>query len=101
MSLSNKLTKHLTGQGQAWHKFQSLATFAYNTFYSPNLENYSPFELTLGREPKIQLDLETDPDTKVSGTYKGLPYITNKKVKILTKHAAKLQGKAHSPYKQR
>ena len=27
-SLSNILTKHLTGQGQTWHKFLSLATFA-------------------------------------------------------------------------
>ena len=69
-SLSNILTKHLTGQGQTWHKFLSLATFAYNTFHSPNLGNYSPFELTLGREPRILLDLETNPDTKVSGTYK-------------------------------
>ena len=55
-SLSNILTKHLTGQGQTWHKFLSLATFAYNTFHSPNLGNYSPFELTFGRKPKILLD---------------------------------------------
>ena len=61
-SLSNILTKHLTGQGQTWHKFLSLATFAYNTFHSPNLRNYSPFELALRREPIILLDLETDPD---------------------------------------
>ena len=38
-SLSSILTKHLTGQGQTWHKFLSLATFVYNTFYSPNLGN--------------------------------------------------------------
>ena len=69
-SLSNILTKHLTGQGQTWHKFLSLATFAYNTFHSPNLGNYSPFELTLRREPRILLNLETDPDTRVSGAYK-------------------------------
>ena len=37
-SLSNILTKLLTGQGQMWHKFLSLATFAYNIFHSPNLE---------------------------------------------------------------
>ena len=40
-SLSSFLTKHLTGQGQTWHKFLSLATFAYNTFHSSNLGNYS------------------------------------------------------------
>ena len=35
-SLSNMLSKHLTGQGQTWHKFLSLATFAYNIFHTPN-----------------------------------------------------------------
>ena len=61
-SLSNILTKHLTGQGQMWHKYLSLATFAYNIFNSPNLCNHSPYELVFGRKPKILLDLETDLD---------------------------------------
>ena len=39
-SLSNIMSKHLTGQGQTWHKFLSLATFAYNIFHTPNLGNY-------------------------------------------------------------
>ena len=34
-SLSRILTKHLTGQGQMWHKYLPLATFAYNMFNSP------------------------------------------------------------------
>ena len=51
-SLSTILTKHLTGQGQMWHKYLSFATFAYNTFHSPNLGNYSPFELTLWERAK-------------------------------------------------
>ena len=41
-SLSNILTKHLTYLGQMWPKYLSLATFAYNTFNTSNLENYSP-----------------------------------------------------------
>ena len=40
-SLSNILSKCLTGQGQTWHKFLPLATFAYNIFHTPNLGNYS------------------------------------------------------------
>ena len=44
-----------------WHKYFPLATFALNTFNSPNLANHSPYKL---------LDLETDPDIKVSGTYR-------------------------------
>ena len=41
-SLSSILTKHLTGQGQTWHKFLLLAMFAYNTFHSPNLRELFP-----------------------------------------------------------
>ena len=82
-SLSNILTKHLTGQGQTWHKFLSLATFAYNIFHSPNLGNYSPFELTFGRKPKILLDIETDPDITVSGTYKDYYTLLNKRLQYV------------------
>ena len=82
-SLSNILTKHLTGQGQTWHKFLSSATFAYTIFHSPNLGNYSPYELVFGREPKILLDLETDPDVKVSGTYKDYHTLLTKRIKYL------------------
>ena len=53
---------------QMWHKYLSLATFAYNIFNSPNLCNHSPYELIFGRRPKILLDLEANPDIKVSGT---------------------------------
>ena len=39
-------------------------------FNSPNLANHSPYELVFGRKPKLLLDLEMDPDVKVSGTYR-------------------------------
>ena len=39
-------------------------------YNSPNLSNYSPYELVFGRKPKLLLDLETDPDIKVVVTYK-------------------------------
>ena len=68
-TLSRILTKHLSGQGQMWHKYLPLATFAHNTFNSPNLANHSPYELVFGRKPKLLLDLETDPDVRVSGTH--------------------------------
>ena len=82
-SLSAILTKHLTGQGQMWHKYLSLAAFAYNTFHSPDLGNYSPFELTLGREPKTLLNVETDPDVRISGTYKDYHTLLTKRLKYL------------------
>ena len=42
-SLSHILTKHLTSLGKTWPKYLSLATFAYNTFNTRNLGNYSPY----------------------------------------------------------
>ena len=44
-SLSTILTKHLTELGQMWPKYLPLATLVYNTFNSPNLASYSPYEL--------------------------------------------------------
>ena len=69
-SLSNILTKHLTGMAEMWPDNSPLATLAHNTYNSPNLSNYSTYELVFGRKPKSLLDLETDPDIKVSATYK-------------------------------
>ena len=80
-SLSNILTKHLTGQ--TWHKILSLAIFASSIFNSPNLCNHSPYELVFGRKPKILLDLETNPDIKVSGTYKDYYTLLNKRLQYL------------------
>ena len=69
-SLSNNLTKLLTGLGEMWPDYLPFATLAHNTYNSLNLSNYSSYELVYGRKPKLQLDLETDPDIKVSATYK-------------------------------
>ena len=60
-SHSHILTKHLTNLGQMWTKYLSLATFAYNMFNTPNLGNYSPYELTFGRKPKLLLNVEANP----------------------------------------
>ena len=77
------LTKHLTNLGQMWPKYLSLSTFAYNTFDTPNLANYSPHELVFGRKPKILLNLETTPEVKISGTFKEYYILLNKGIKYL------------------
>ena len=66
-----------------WPKYLSLATFAYNTFNSPNLANFSLYELVFGRKPKILLNLDTMPDIKVSGTFKDYYELLNKRLKYL------------------
>ena len=82
-SLTCILTKHLTGLGQMWTKYVSLATFAHNTFNSPNLGNYSPYELTFGRKPKLLLNVETNPDIKVSRNFREYYDSLNKRIKYL------------------
>ena len=82
-SLTCILTKHLTGLGQMWTKYLSLATFAYNTFNSPNLGNYSPYELTFGRKPKLLLNTETNPDIKVLKNFNEYYNLLNKRIKYL------------------
>ena len=66
-SLSTILTKHLTNLGQMWPKYLPLPTSTYNTFNNPNLQNYSPYELIFGRKLRPLLNLDSNPDIKVSG----------------------------------
>ena len=63
-----------------------LATLAHNTFNSPNLASHSPYELIFGRKPKILLNIETDPDTKISGTFTEYYKLLKKKNQVLTGH---------------
>ena len=68
-----------------WPKYLLLATFAYNAFNSPNIANYSPYELVFGRKPKLLLNLESMPDIKVSGTFKDYYDLLYKQVQYLHK----------------
>ena len=56
-----------------------------NMYNSPNLSNYSPYELVFGRKPKLLLDLETNPDIKLSVTYKEYYERLEKRLKYLQK----------------
>ena len=82
-SLSNILTKHLTNLGQMWLKYLSLVTFAYNILNTQSLGNYSPYKLTFGRKPKASINLESNPNIKVSRTFKEYYELLHKKIKYL------------------
>ena len=62
-----------------WPKYFHLATLVHNTFNTPHLANNSPYELFFGRKLTILLDLETNPDIKVSGTFKDYYTLLNKR----------------------
>ena len=84
-SLSNILTKHLTKSGDMWIDYLPFATLAHNTFKSPNLGNYLPYELVFRRKPKLLLDLEMDPDIKVSVSYREYYERLEQRLKYLQK----------------
>ena len=66
-----------------WPKYLPFAKFAHNTFNSPYLGNYSPYKLTYGRKPRPLLNLDSNPDVKVSGTFKEYYELLNKRLKYL------------------
>ena len=84
-SLSTILSKHLTDLDQILPKYLPLATLAYNTFITPSLAIYSPYELVFCRKPKLLLDLETIPDIRISGTFKDYYTLLNKRFQYLYK----------------
>ena len=75
----------MTKSGDRWIDYLPFATLAHKTFNSPNLSNYSLYELVFGRKPKSLLDLETDPDIKVSVTYKEYCNRLEQRLKYLQK----------------
>ena len=64
---------------QVEHGIKSLTC----TFNSPNLGNYSPYELTFGRKPKLLLNVDTNPDIKVSRNFREYYEFLNKRIKYL------------------
>ena len=61
-----------------WPKYQSLATFVYNMFNTPNSN-----KLTFGRKTKVLINLEYNPDIKLSRTFKQYYELLNKRIKYL------------------
>ena len=54
-------------------------------FNTPNVANYSLYELVLGRKLKLLLNLETMPDIKVLGIFKDYSIMLNKRLNYLHK----------------
>ena len=92
-SFSIILTKHLLNLGQMWPKYLPLATFAYNTFNTPSLANYSPYELVFSRKPKLLINLEATHDIKVLGAFEDYYTLVNKRLQYLHKLLQKFRSK--------
>ena len=68
-----------------WHKFLLFAMFTYNIFHSPNLGNYSPYELVFRRMPELFINVETTPDIKLASTFKDYHTLLTKRLDYLQK----------------
>ena len=84
-TLSTILIEHLTNLAQIWPKYLPWATSTYKTFNTPNLANYSPYELVFGRKPRLLLKLETTPDINLLETFKDYYNMLNKRLQYLHK----------------
>ena len=52
-------------------------------FNTPNLGNYSLYDLTFNRKPRPLINLDSNPDVKVSGTFRENYELLNKRIKYL------------------
>ena len=73
-----------------WPKYLPLATFMYNIFNTPNVADFSPYELAFGRKPKLPFNLEITPDITVSGSFKDYHILLNKRLQYLHKITSRL-----------
>ena len=80
-SLSNILMKHLTGLGLDWNIYCKPAMLVYNSYASPNLADFSPFELVFGRKANICPEFEFKPQVPITGTHKQAFEILQKKLR--------------------
>ena len=54
--------------------------YSYNTVCSPNLNDLSAFKVVFNRKARMYIDLETDPNIKVTSTYKEYYELFNKRL---------------------
>ena len=80
-SLSNLIITHLSGLGADWPTYARPCMLTYNSYATPNLDGFCPFELVFGRKPRIVPLLEISPPVPVTGTYQNAFDLLNKKLR--------------------
>ena len=92
-SLGNLIMKHLSGFGRNWHIFAKPCMIAYNSYASPNLAGYSPFELVMGRKAHIAPIFEVTPPIPVTGTFSQAKAELDKKLQYFREMLRKFRDK--------
>ena len=92
-SLSNLILTHLTGLGKDWHIYAKPCMLTYNSYATPNLDGFCPFELVFGRKPRIVPILEVTPPVPVTGTFKDAYDLLNKRLKYFRQMLIKFRDR--------
>ena len=90
-TLSDFLKVNLNQYGTDWVRFVSTTCYAYNSFSSPQLGNFSPYELVFGREPPNLTSLVFSPVSGLSRTYEEYAEHLKKKFEHVSKTILPLQ----------
>ena len=92
-SLSNLILTHLTELDRDWHIYAKPCMLTYNSFSTPNLDGFCPFELVFGRKHRIVPILEVTPPVPVTGTFKDAYDLLNKRLKYFREMLIKFRDK--------
>ena len=90
-SLSSLLVKHLS-EVWSWYSCLPYAMLCYNSYNTPNLDSFSPYELVFGHKMKISHELEVKPEIVVSGTFQTYYERLKKSLKYLGERLQKFRS---------
>ena len=93
-TLSDFLKVNLNQLGNDWVRYVSTTCYAYNSFSSPTLGNYSPYELVFGRTPPSLTNLTFNPMSGLSQTYEEYVDHLKKKFQNISRTMLSLQRKS-------
>ena len=92
-SLSNLIITHLSGLGVDWPTYARPCMLTYNSYATPNLNGFCPFELVFGRKPRIVPILEISPPVPATGTYQNAFDLLNKKLRYFREMLIKFRDR--------
>ena len=92
-SLSNLIITHLSGLGVDWLTYARPCMLTYNSYATPNLNGFCPFELVFGRKPRIVPILEISPPVPITGTYQNAFDLLNKKLRYFREMLIKFRDR--------
>ena len=92
-SLSNLIITHLSGLGADWPTYARPCMLTYNSYATPNLDGFCPFELVFGRKPRLVPILEISPPVPVTGTYQNAFDLLNKKLRYFREMLIKFRDR--------